>query len=258
MSDMVPRSPGKTGGRRNQNGKMWFPTGRYSMQGDDELIALAQLRPRKGEKGIPVFVRIMFAAMGRGNIWGHAAFAPGELARLIGLGNNSRTIVKGGVQDLVKVGLAAPESTPRCVVLSAALYRRGDYSEVECQEPGHQDRSRRLWVSHLDPAMGDGWEPNEGDYQGILNRGEGSRLAASRRRKVTEEEIETTTTTRTRRRVVEEEETVIPMPRMVSVPAGRMIPTQPQCCKPGCNEPLEGSVFCHKHRVEAARKAGFS
>lgn len=226
MSNTVARRrPGKPGSQK-------FPKGFYSMQGDDELYELA------GNTSIPTATRVQFAAMARGNIWGHAGFAPGELGRIVRIGKNNRTQLNKAISDLKSWGVAAPESTSRCIVLSAALYRRGDRNWTHCQEPSHQERTERMWVLRM------GWEPATGFYQAALDDGKGPQIAEKRR--VVEEEIEmvttTTTKTRTRRRVTE---TIpVPAPRIV---AGT---PEPECWQEGCTQPIEFGMYCHKHRLE--------
>jgi hypothetical protein len=226
------------------------------MQGDAELYTLA------GNRAIPVATRVMFAAMARGNIWGHAGFAAGELARIIRLKNNRATLNKA-IRDLASWGVAAPESTSRCIVLSAALYRRGDSKDKPCEEPSHQDRTNRMWLSKLGAELGHGWESEPGDYQKALDRGAGPTLAAMRRR-VVEEETETVTTTttttrtRTQRRVTETEavpEPVIqltePMPERLPAPRPRLVVAPGECLRDGCTQlAMFGSGWCVQHHEE--------
>jgi hypothetical protein len=171
-----------------------FPEGYFSMQGDAELSELA------ANTSAPVAVRILWAAMARGNVWGHAGFMPGELARLIGLGSNSRKTLNKGINDLISWGVAAPGSTSRCLILSAVLYRRADRNLQQCDEPSHKEYADRMWVSRI------GMEPAPGYYQAQLDAGKGPRIAEVRRRVTEESETVTTTvttTTRTRTQVDE-------------------------------------------------------
>lgn len=228
MTDIVARKrPGKPGTQR-------FPKGFYSMQGDEELYELA------GNTSIPTATRVQYAAMARGNIWGHAGFAPGELGRIVKIGRNNRTQLNKAISDLKSWGVAAPESTSRCIVLSAALYRRGDRNWTHCQEPSHHDRTERVWVLRM------GWEPSPGYYQAALDDGKGAQIAE--RRRMVEEETETVTTTttktRTRRRVTETE--------TIPVLAPRIVVLEPECFQDGCTQAMEGGgMYCHKHRIEA-------
>src|SRR5689334_16635447 len=118
-----------------------FLEGYFSMQGDAELSALA------ANTSAPVAVRILWAAMARGNVWGHAGFLPGELARSIGLGDNSRRTLNKAIKELISWGIAAPESTSRCILLSAALYRRADRNYKPCDEATHKGYTDRMWIS---------------------------------------------------------------------------------------------------------------
>jgi hypothetical protein len=181
---------------RAKAGTKRFPEGYFSMQGDAELYELA------GNTPAPVAVRIQWAAMARGNVWGHAGFKPGELASLIALGNNSRRTLNKGISDLIAWGVAAPTSTSRCILLSAALYRRADRNRKFCEEPKHEGYADRMWVARI------GLEPQPGFYQAELDAGNGQSLIQMRQRRVVEETetvtmTTTTTTTRTRRQVDE-------------------------------------------------------
>ena len=101
MTEIVPREQGgKPGAGR-------FMTGYFSMQGDQEGTGWP------GNTSIPTATRVQYAAMARGNIWGHAGFAPGELGRGVRVGKNNRKQLNKAVNDLISWGVAAPESTSR-------------------------------------------------------------------------------------------------------------------------------------------------
>jgi hypothetical protein len=72
-------------------------------------------------KGIPLSTRVMFAAQDRADSTGRAEFEPGELRRLTGLGENSRTQVNDAIKRLVASGLIAAGASSRVIVLNPAL-----------------------------------------------------------------------------------------------------------------------------------------
>ena len=74
--------------------------------------------------GVPVSTRVMFASIARADSHGRAEFEPGELRRLVGLGENTRTQLNTAVRALVTWGVAAPGATSRRIVLNPALVRR--------------------------------------------------------------------------------------------------------------------------------------
>lgn len=192
MTEIVPHEPARAPAIRQ--GRQRFLGGFFSMQGDMELYEPA------GNTAIPTATRVQFAAMARGNIWGHAGFAPGELARIVRVGKNNRKQLNEAIKHLISWGVAAPNSTSRCIVLSSALYRRADRNRKLCEGPGHANVRERMWVSKL------GWEHHPGLYQAELDRGNAGQMIEMRSRFVDEETemtTTTTTTTRTRRRVTE-------------------------------------------------------
>lgn len=157
----------------------YFQEGFYSLHGDRELLRMA------GER-LPTAMRLWFLCSARANIWGHAAFEPSEMGRLLRVDRKTRT----KALDSLRTGRCiAPESTPLCVVLNGAVYRRADRARSECREPAHSERRMLLWT----PG---GWESEPGGWHAALNVV----------RRVTEEveEVEETRTTRRRRRTVEE------------------------------------------------------
>lgn len=83
-----------------------------------QFYALAQA------KGMPTSTKVMFAAMGRADKFGRAVFEPGELRRLTGLPDNSRTQLNEAIKRLVEWGIAATGADSRCIVLIPAVAGR--------------------------------------------------------------------------------------------------------------------------------------
>ena len=89
--------------------------------------------------------RLLLLCMGRANIWNHAAFDPGEMAKLIG----NKATARRARCKLIEAELAAPESTSQCIALSGLFYRRGDRgAQVTecCAEPSTPTGLRDLAV----------------------------------------------------------------------------------------------------------------
>jgi len=82
-----------------------------------QFYALARTR------GIPTSTRVMFAATGRADRHGRATFEPGELRRLTGLPDNSRTQLNDAIKRLVEWGVAAPGASSGSIILNPALIR---------------------------------------------------------------------------------------------------------------------------------------
>jgi hypothetical protein len=82
-----------------------------------QFYALAQT------KGMPTAVRVQYAAMARADRHGRAIFEPGQLRRLTGLPENSRTQLNDAIRRLVEWGIAAPGANSGTIVLNPALIR---------------------------------------------------------------------------------------------------------------------------------------
>jgi hypothetical protein len=85
------------------------------MRAREQFLAYAQTG------GVPVSMRVMFAAVAKADRQGRAEFEPGELRRLTGLGKNTRTQLNTAVRALVAWGVAAPGATSQRIVLNPAL-----------------------------------------------------------------------------------------------------------------------------------------
>ncbi|MFF9174303.1 hypothetical protein [Streptomyces sp. NPDC014793] len=88
----------------------------------------------------PLAYRVHFAAIGWADRQGHAAFAPGKLAALLGkegkpLSDQSTT---NAVNRAKRLGLVSPRSGAACLVLPAHLFQKGWGAPVPCRV--HQDR----------------------------------------------------------------------------------------------------------------------
>lgn len=130
------------------------------------------LSDRYGEKFIavnpqlPTWRRLEILCMARANVYGHASFEGGEaeLARLLP-GRNGKLpdarSIRRARRQLVEYGLAAPQSTARCIVLPASEHHRPPGGKTLCTEPGHGDRRDRVWIN---PRAG--WERETGEWFG--------------------------------------------------------------------------------------------
>jgi hypothetical protein len=149
------------------------------MHSDKELMEIAE------STSLPTAMRLFMLASARSNRWGHAAFGRKEIRETLGV---SYPTCKAAIGSLIAGKVAAPDSTYRCVVLSAALVRRNDRAYQTCIEEEHVKCQRLMWIAGI------GWETREGEWHQAVNSPEAPGLVARR-------------TTRTRR-VVEETETV--------------------------------------------------
>jgi hypothetical protein len=145
--DLSTNIPGPV--TKTQPTRRRFPSGGYSMIGDDRAKALAGA-------DMPSYVRLMFACFAKANVNGHCPFAPGEMKKTLGGEAIQRSAVRWALCKLISQGIAAPESTTRCVVLDASLYSRGDNRPWTCQV--HGERSQLKWVHGL------GWELKPGSW----------------------------------------------------------------------------------------------
>lgn len=83
-----------------------------------QFYALAQTQ------GMPTSAKVMFAAIGRADRHGRAMFEPGELRRLTGLPENSRTQLNDAIRRLAEWGIAAPGATSQRIILNPVLTGR--------------------------------------------------------------------------------------------------------------------------------------
>jgi hypothetical protein len=110
---------------------------------------------------VPRPLRAIEAAKSRANIWGHAAFRPGELADWLTdeNGKPARNTVWRAIKQAVAWGYLAPGSTAECLVLNRAYYTRG-YGRAEgCFEAAHRDVRYLSWHAKLGWT---GWEWSSG------------------------------------------------------------------------------------------------
>jgi len=104
--------------------------------------------------------RVWEVSLARANNWGHAAFRPGELARLA-CGQDSpsnRIQVHRWLKTLAEMGRIDPlHSTPLCVMINRDIIQRqaGKGSRKHmCSEPAHMDmREQPYSPNTLDPAF---------------------------------------------------------------------------------------------------------
>jgi len=105
---------------------------------------------------VPRFLRVIEAAKSRANIWGHAAFRPGELADWLGdkKGTPDRTTVWRAIKQAVEYGYLAPASTAECLVLNRAYYTRGRGRAEGCYEGSHAKVRYQQWHEQLGSGYG--------------------------------------------------------------------------------------------------------
>jgi hypothetical protein len=156
----------------------WFPDSYYSMQADKALAEIAE------STALPPAMRLYFLCASRANVWGHASFGPGEMNRLLGCKADAR---RRALNSLKSARIAAQESTPLCVVLSAGAWRRGGNVMVACCEPNHADRQNLMW------AAGYGWEGTPGEWHKVVRAPHAMQIIASRSQTVTRTETTTET-----------------------------------------------------------------
>jgi hypothetical protein len=138
-------------------------------------------------------MKLYFLCSARANTWGHAAFEQGELQKLL---KCSRAARIRAFASLESAQLIAPDSTPLCIVLTGAIYRRGDRTPTPCREPSHKGKRDLIWIHY--PEFG--WEERPGQWASMINRDDGREYA---KRVIAEHR----TTTKTKTRTVTETET---------------------------------------------------
>lgn len=177
--------PGKELARRPpQAAKKWFPEGYFSMHADKALAEIG------ASTSLHADMRLFFLCASRANVWGHAAFMPGEMQRLLGCSEKTR---RRALQSLRSAKIAAPQSTPLCVVLSASVWRRGNRATQTCIDPSHLDRQRLMWVADY------GWEEQPGEWHELVRQPHSHLLYAERKRRVITTTVEETETVAVRR-----------------------------------------------------------
>jgi hypothetical protein len=131
----------------------WFPTGNYSLAGDQALAELADSTALHAE------FRLFLLCMSRMNVWGHASFKPNEVCDTLGINRSTFTRAKSSLKSAKMI---APESTARCLVVSAHIARRGGNGTKPCFEYNHDGRQSLMWIA------GYGWERNPGEWHGVV------------------------------------------------------------------------------------------
>jgi hypothetical protein len=128
------------------------------------------------EAGMDPYVRLMFACFAKANVYGHCPFEDREMKRVLARDDGTpahRNVVRSALNKLIRLGIAAPGSTTRCVVLDASLYQRGDNRHWSCSEPSHADRLDYRWVHGLG-----GWVHGD-DWDDWLQRPEGREMVSA-------------------------------------------------------------------------------
>lgn len=207
----------------------------FSLAGDAAMARMGT------EKSLPVPMRLWAICVSRANVWGHAHFRPKELSETLGRVNEDTRLK--AIKTLKSARLIAPASDSLCIVLDAGTIRRGDRSTIACSR--HPGLERRMWVAQMDPM----WEPYDGAWQGMLDRGaEGQAMITAGQWEeyevVTKTKTITTTTVETveTRRGGSGSAVVIPLP----VQAAR------ECFHPGCSDTATVGWFCAEHRGQIA------
>jgi hypothetical protein len=102
--------------------------------------AVSQLdaRAKARNKGTGVLaVRVYFAAVGWGNQIGHAEFASGDLAEILGTGAQGVTKAIRAAKD---AGLVDDLSSARCLVLSGWHFQKSGHGTGACAHHGTNPR----------------------------------------------------------------------------------------------------------------------
>jgi hypothetical protein len=72
----------------------------------------------------PLWIRVLFAALGRHNSTGHAPFGVGELARILGRTEARLDSVSGALREAKIRGFILPASNARCIVLPHYAFQK--------------------------------------------------------------------------------------------------------------------------------------
>jgi transposase InsO family protein len=198
-------------GRVAPRSRRHFDSGFFSMSGDIAMMQLAT------ETSLPPSFRLYGAVVARANIWGHAAFAPGELSRILRDRSGdpcSDKVRRGAINALKSAKVVAPNSTSLCVVIDAHLNQRADRATRPCKESKHSQCDYLVWLSDY------GYESSRDAWKGALAETTpgGAMLKLKR--------TTTTTTTTTVTRTIEEE---------VTGPAAVLLEAARTCSE--CGEP---------------------
>lgn len=108
-----------------------------------DWAAVAQVEMRRwatDDRVTPLAVRVLLAALSRVGRDGHAQFASGELAEMLGklnikTGEVSRrdgSTVSDAIKTAKHLGFIEPESCARCLVLSRHVVQKGKGSTKPC------------------------------------------------------------------------------------------------------------------------------
>lgn len=103
--------------------------------------AVSQLdcrRRAKDSNSGPSWVRVYFAAVGWTNRVGHAEFAQGELARVLGVSGRPHAAqdVQKAIRAAKRYGLILPESGARCLVLARTHCQKEGLGGGSCRVHG--------------------------------------------------------------------------------------------------------------------------
>ncbi|WP_067496986.1 hypothetical protein [Actinoplanes sp. TFC3] len=85
------------------------------------------------EKNGPLWIRVLFAALGRHNSTGHAPFGVGELARILGRTEERLDSVSGALRTAKKRGFIHPASNARCIVLPHHTFQKASRDRPPCR-----------------------------------------------------------------------------------------------------------------------------
>lgn len=84
----------------------------------------------------PLAFRVYFAALGWGNKVGHAEFAEGALASILGPQDGpplTKQAVQKGITAAKSMALIAPESGARCLVLPGQHFQKNGLGSASCR-----------------------------------------------------------------------------------------------------------------------------
>ena len=81
----------------------------------------------------PLWIRVLFAALGRHNSTGHAPFGVGELAQILGRPDTRLDSVSGALREAKKRQFILPASNARCIVLPHHAFQKASRDRPPCR-----------------------------------------------------------------------------------------------------------------------------
>lgn len=105
------------------------------------------------DRALPAYLRLHLLALARAHPNGHAEFARGAVAKLVGKLGKRHHDVESAIQQAVKYKLLHPNSTPQCLVLPTGLAepwdKSGNAKYLSC--PTHRGTPKPLRTADCHP-----------------------------------------------------------------------------------------------------------